>query len=223
MNCSRIEEFSAYLDREVANAERELGLLAEQSRKHLQKLVYTNLVDRFDSMVDHFLLDNCLHQTLLDESLQKLKDPLTEGEILRLLIDTQGFNAHVDETLKETLRNGVLRNRHSKKLHRLLEVFAPNEKLKTSRVNPSTGKILGKYTQHNRKIPATIPGYADWLYSRRNAVVHGGGASHMLQNDLKQLKEIYHCDAGKEVKLKIGSITTASAFYKCVVSLLPQT
>ena len=220
MNRNRIEEFSAYLDREVANAVKELGQLPEQSRKHLQKLVYTNLVDRFDSMVDHILLENCRHKTLLDESLQKLKDPLPEGEILRLLIDTQGFDSHLDETLRETLRNGVLRNRHSRKLNRLLEVFAPKEKLRSPRVNPSTGKILGSYTQHNKSIPSSIPGYADWLYSRRNAVVHGGGSSNMLQNDLKQIKDIYNCDVGKSVKLKLGSITTASTFYKSVVSLL---
>jgi len=35
--------------------------------------------------------------------------------------------------------------------------------------------------QH-RKIPYSICGYADWLYARRNSIVHGAGAKSLLEN-----------------------------------------
>ena len=47
-----IDDFVAFLDREVNSAVTELTKVAEASRKHLQKLVYTNVVDRFDSTID---------------------------------------------------------------------------------------------------------------------------------------------------------------------------
>lgn len=68
MNKEKIFEFESFLEKEVASATKELEPLPEQSRKHLQKLVYTNLIDRFDSMIDHVFLDNALHEELLKEA-----------------------------------------------------------------------------------------------------------------------------------------------------------
>lgn len=220
MNIQKIEEFEAYLEREVASASSELENLEEESRKHLQKLVYTNLVDRFDSMVDHTLLDNAFNETLLTEVLDKLKEPISEGEILRLFVDATDTSGHINSRVQDTLRNGVLRNRHSKKLSKLLEVFCPDEHTMKPRVNVSTGKILSKFKPQNNKIPSSIAGYADWLYSRRNAVVHGGGSASMLDNDLEQLKTIYKANPAKRVRLSLSSLKNATAFYSSVVRLL---
>src|SRR5229473_2176268 len=112
----RIEEFEAFLDGEVSSATSELEDIEERSRKHLQKLVYTNLVDRFDSMVDHVLLDNAFNETLLGDALKILDDPLSEGETLRLFVDASKAKTHVDNRIQETLRNTLLRSRHSQKV-----------------------------------------------------------------------------------------------------------
>jgi hypothetical protein len=47
MELQHIDEFKQFVVSEVKNASQELEGLAEGSRPHLQKLVYTNLVDRF--------------------------------------------------------------------------------------------------------------------------------------------------------------------------------
>jgi hypothetical protein len=222
MNKKRIQEFDSYLNNEVSSAINELNKINESSRRHLQKLVYTNLVDRFDHFIDHLVLDNYLNQKLFDEALLKLTDPLTEGDLLKILVNSDKLDGHIEERLKGVLRNGVLRNRHSKKVSKAFEVFSVNDEYKKLKVNPSSGCILETYKQQNNKVPSTLFGFADWLYSRRNVVVHGGGSSKMLKNDLDQLKTHYACVATPTVKIKVGSISTAFEFYKGISKLLKE-
>ncbi len=220
MNYQRLDDFVAFLDREVSSAVGELEKVAEQSRRHLQKLVYTNIVDRFDGTVDHSLLDNALEEPLLSEILQELKDPLTEGEVLRLMTEPNTCQDRLKDRAEGVMRNGILRERHSKKLRKLFEALAPSENCDIPRVNPATGDVTGRFKPQDSKIPCSLLGYADWLYSRRNAIVHGGGQAKILENDLNQLKKIYKCSAAKSLKLKIGSITNAVSFYRRLVELL---
>ena len=105
-------------------------------------------------------------------------------------------------------------------MKKVFEVLAPSENLSKPRVNINTGAIVAQFKIQNKKIPSSIVGYDDWLYSRRNAIVHGGGNVAMLQNDLKHLKDCFHCDVAKTVKLKIGSITNAVGFFRAVAKLL---
>lgn len=222
MNTTRLTEFIGFLDREIASAVTELTSINEQSRRHLQKLVYTNLVDRFDSTVDHALLDNVLQEPLLSEGLKSLDKPLTEGETLTLLVGITDPIERLTERLQTVLRNDVLRNRHAKKVRKLCELMAPGENMVKPRVNNATGNIVAKFTPQGGKSPYCIQGYADWLYSRRNAIVHGGGSVNMLKNDITQLKNLYKFDAAKSVKLSIGSIKTAATFYRDLVALLQK-
>jgi hypothetical protein len=223
MNTIRLDDFIKFLDREITSAVTELNLISEPSRRHLQKLVYTNLVDRFDSTVDHALLDNVLEEPLLSEGIKCLDQPFAEGEALRYLAGLADPKQKLVEKLGAVLRNGLLRERHAKKARRLCELMAPEETLNPPRVNPSTGKIIASFKPQNSKIPCTIQGYSDWLYSRRNAIVHGGGGVNMLGNDLIQLKNLYKCDAAKTFKLSIGSITTAATFYRDIIGLIQKT
>jgi len=87
MNTDRLADFIGFLDREIACAVVELNAISEKSRRHIQKLVYTNLVDRFDSTVDHSLLDNILEEPLLSDGVKSLDQPLAEGETLRFLAE----------------------------------------------------------------------------------------------------------------------------------------
>jgi len=52
MNVERLTEFLRYMEKEILPATVDIENLADANRKHVQKLVYTNLVDRFDSMLD---------------------------------------------------------------------------------------------------------------------------------------------------------------------------
>ena len=221
MKCERLDEFLSYLDREVSSAVSELNNVAEGSRQHLQKLVYTNIVDRFDSTIDHLLLENVLEEPLLSETLKELEKPISEGQLLGLLSSSSKVNEYILERTQTILRNGILRQRHSVKLKKFFETFVTNEDYSKPRVNPSTGLLAPNFKpQRNVKIPCSIAGYADWLYSRRNAIVHGGGSVKMLQNDIEQIKKLYKRDVAKTVRLKIGSITNAVQFYRNLTSLI---
>lgn len=222
-NQATLNEFGSFLDNEFESARRELaGLKTDANRRHLQKLVYTNLMDRFDSLLDRVVLDNKLNDQLLDELLEKFTEPLSEGEVLRLLIDQNRPSAHLDERVEGTLRQGVLRQRHSLKFAKILKVYCGYDErvMKEPVVNPNDGKIYKKIKPPNNKIPCSIPGYADWLYSRRNAIVHGGGSAKMLVGDLKQMQSIYGCDAGKTVNLKLNSLRNAADFYRGTVKIM---
>ncbi|HVR36400.1 MAG TPA: hypothetical protein VMS21_11180, partial [Methylomirabilota bacterium] len=159
MNYQRLDEFVAFLDREVSSAVDELQNVAEQSRRHLQKLVYTNVADRLDATLDHSLLDNALEEPLLSEVLQELKDPLSEGEVLRLLTEPNTCKDRLKESAERVMRNGILRERHSKKLKKLFKALAPSESCDLPRVNPATGVVTFRFKPQGSKIPCSVPGY----------------------------------------------------------------
>ena len=82
-------------------------------------------------------------------------------------------------------------------------------------------KILEKMKpKKNVKCPYSICGYADWLYSRRNSIVHGAGTSAFLKNDRQQLKKFYKREPAKTFKISVGSVQTTATFYKEVSRLL---
>jgi hypothetical protein len=221
MNTDRILEFVTFVDNELDAAIDELeGIESGGNRKHLQRLVYANLVDRFDSMVDHTLLDNSMEATILDQALAKLNAPLSEGQVLELL-SLNDIDSHIELRAQAYLRDTVLRKRHSQKLGVLFSLFDSGINTNTKpRVNINDGKIVRKFTPPDNRIPASICGYADWLYSRRNTVVHGAGGSNLLGNDVKQLKRLYKCNPATSVRISIGSINTASQFYYSASHLL---
>ena len=88
------------------------------------------------------------------------------------------------------------------------------------RVNVSTGYILEAIKPQLKTVPYSIAGYADWLYSRRNSVVHGAGTNKFLQNDIQQLKKLYKKEPAKTFKIKLSSVQNTVIFYKEVIRLL---
>ena len=63
-----LNEFKNFLEKELLPATSELEKIkGETSRKHLQKLVFTNLVDRFDYCVDKTLLEVVEVENFLNE------------------------------------------------------------------------------------------------------------------------------------------------------------
>jgi hypothetical protein len=77
VNTDKIDEYQKYVEKEILPATKDLESLDDKNRKHVQKLVYTNLVDRFDSLVDGALLDNCRSEYLTAEATKNMTQQIT--------------------------------------------------------------------------------------------------------------------------------------------------
>ncbi len=221
MNTNAISDFTKYVDKEILPATKELDKLEDKHRKHLQKLVFTNLVNRFDAMIDNAILDNCKEGSLLEKAIKPMGDNITEGQMLKLLMEADTIQDVIEDRLRNSLSSGVLRERHSKKLSALFEVLSEDSAVwNQPRVNISTGAILEKFKVSNKNIPHSICGYADWIYSRRNALVHGAGSSTILTNDVEQIKKLFKVNVKTQIRLKVGSITNTASFYKQVAEMM---
>lgn len=222
MNYSHIYQFKEFLENELGPATKELeNFQSDDSRKHIQKLVFTNLIDRLDYCIDNTLLDMLEEDnTFKDEVLNKHDQSMIERDMLRIII-ADDPKSIVLSMLKDTLRGTELKKRHSLKLKKLLNIFEiTDQELHRPRVNPSTGHITEKFKVQNKKIPPSILGYSDWLYSRRNAIVHGGGKQDILENDVRQLEKLYNVKPAPKCKLTLASINSASQFYSDLMEIL---
>ena len=221
MQLKPIKDFQKFVNVEVLPAITDLGKLGDQNRIHVQKLVYTNLVDRFDTMVDSTLLMNCREESLVNEALKDLSGTISESDLIRLLINVDNLQEALDIKLKNSLRNSVLNQRHSKKLQAMFRLLNPDINYwNLPRVNPATGDILEQIKPPNKQQPLSICGYADWLYSRRNSIVHGGGTNRFLENDKNQLKKLFSCTAPNFIRIKLSSVENAVAFYLATTNIL---
>jgi len=223
MNTDSMTDFIKYVDKQILPSVEDIQNLPDASRKHVQRLVYTNLVDRFDTMLDVALLQNCRCKHLLSQATGNMTQSITEADLVKLLIHSGSIQDALDEKLKMSLRNTVLRARHSRKLATLIAAFDGPVNVSTlPRVNISTGAILDKIKPQHKTVPYSICGYADWVYARRNSLVHGGGTTRFLDNDRKQIEKLYRCKIAKSHKVKLASTTVSSSFYKNLVALLEE-
>ncbi len=223
MDLSAAKDFRKYIEKQITPSVVDIKALDDKSRKHVQKLVYTNLVDRFDVMVDLSILDNCRSDFVIEAISPSLTETVNESYLLQLLMNADTVQDAIDERLKSTIRNTILRNRHSRKLQFLFKLFEKIEyTTKKPQVQPGNGNIVQKATKTKINIPHSICGYADWIYSRRNAVVHGAGRSSFLDNDMTQLKNLYDYKCPKTFNLKIGAVTSSIKFYCCILDILEQ-
>jgi len=222
MEKGSIIDFQAYLKQEILPAVKELGKIKdEKSRKHLQKLAYTNIVNRFDVMIDGVLIDNCRSPFLVEKATASLTSPVSEAALIKLLLKGNDVEEALTAKLADSLRLSTLRERHSKKLQALFDLFEIGDKTwNHPRVNISTGRIMEQMKPTNKNIPYSVCGYADWLYSRRNALVHGAGKLSFLRNDRDQLKKLFKCEASKGFIIKISAVNNAAVFYENVAQQL---
>ena len=221
MKTEKIDDLRIFLQKELIPATTDLENLEDKHRKHIQKLMFTNLVDRFDSMVDGMLLDNCREEFLVSEAFKGLSQPITESALLELLMKGDDLQNALDRRLKDALRLSVLRLRHSRKLAKLISISEEVADFERKpRVNPSTGEIVDKFKIQINTTPHSICGYADWLYSKRNAIVHGAGTSKFLKNDTAQILKIYRVGITDSFRVPLSSVKTGARFYKEVCDLL---
>lgn len=221
MDFSGIDDFKKYVEIQITPSISEIAGLNDSSRKHVQKLVYTNLVDRFDVMVDIAILTNCRSEFVIEAISPSLKETVNEHYLLQLLMNTDNVQDAIDERLKAAIRNTILRKRHSQKLGFLLKLFDKLEYTTLKpQVQPGNGNIVQNANVTQVNIPHSVSGYADWLYSRRNGIVHGSGSPRYLANDVKKLKEIYKYNCPRTINLKLGAIKQTMRFYNRLVEVL---
>jgi len=224
MNIEPIKGLRRYIEKQINPSLDDIKGLSEASRKHVQKLVYTNLVDRFDVMVDHMVMDNCRTESIFSSLSNHLNESISESYLINLLMDSDNIQDVIDVRLKDVARTNILRKRHSQKLDFLLKSFDLTEYTKAKpQVQVGNGKIVAKATPSTAKhvkVPNTVCSYADWLYARRNGVVHGSTGSKFLKNDLDMLKKLYKFDCPKTFRMQMGAITNAVNFYLCICDLL---
>ena len=221
MNIDSLNEFKTFIEGEITPATKDLEKLADANRKHVQKLVFTNLVDRFDAAVDTCLLGNCREEVLVADATKRMSQPIIEADLVQLLLRSEDIQTSLEAKLQDSIRESILRQRHSRKLAKLFEVLQPDQECwNTPRVNVSVGTIHGKIKPQQRTVPYSICGYADWLYSRRNSIVHGAGSTRFLANDVEQLESLFKRKPAQRVRIQLSSITVAAKFYVGLVDML---
>lgn len=211
-----INEFNLFVKNEVGQSITELGKIkTETNRKHLQRLVYVNLVNRFDSLVDDLLLQfSIIDGELRNSILSKVKEEPAFLKDLFEILSSENPREVVQNRIENIARVEILRMRHSTKLRTLLKSCFEwqDTDLDRPRVNINNGEILKGVHQNQKKIPTCVIGYADWLYSRRNSFVHGN-KPQLLKSDTLFISRRFHVSPASMISLKLSSINSASKFY----------
>lgn len=220
---SDIRVFLDFCKNDIKSATKELeGITAEANRKHLQKLVYVNLVNRFDYLIDKLLLWFSINnKNMRDEILKTIeKENISKKEVFEIFFMKDRSYELITEKIKDLARANVLRSRHSTKLLKLLVTCLDAKDCEKPRVNKD-GKIFSSATG-NKKIPNTIIGYADWLYSRRNSSVHGDGKKY-TSSDFEYIKKTYRTtELSMAIRLQLTSITSAVNFYTSLLDIISE-
>lgn len=219
-----ILEFEEFIEQQLRVAIENIRDLRTSARTHIQKLLYTNLVDRFDVTIDKAILTLSKHPPLSNELISSMKDPLNKGDLFDLLLlNEPNRTSKIHHELENIARNSITRGRHSTKLLKLLTILGKSEENNIQNnpcVHVNSGNIGTKLKKHPQ-IPNSITGYADWLYSKRNAVVHGNKDS-LSKQDKQHIEKTYRVTLSKNIKFQPGSLMTAMTFYLAIVRKLRQ-
>lgn len=208
-----IEVFAMFCKNDIQSAIKELQKIkTESNRKHLQRLVYVNLVNRFDYLIDKLLLWFVVNNnSLRDEILKAIEqETISKKEVFEMFFMKDRSYDIVIDKIKDLTRNNLLRERHSKKLHKILSKCLEWKNIEKPRVG-NDGKIFEK-TKKNDRQPNNVLGYTDWLYSRRNSLVHGDGKNYTT-SDYDHIIKQYSVKLPKNFRLQLASITSAVNFY----------
>jgi hypothetical protein len=212
-----ISKFEDFTNTEVGAAVKELeGITTESNRKHLQRLVYVDLINRFDALVDSLLLQF----SILDGEFKKkvLNETKDEAIFLKEIYEiflSEDPKLAVQQRVEAVTQTRFLNQRHSDKLRILLAncFFWKDGELQRPRVFTNNGKIFTETTRLNPyQIPDTVIGYSDWLYSRRNSIVHGDGKK-LASKDIEIMKRKFSSNPTSSMRLQLASIKSAQVFY----------
>ena len=220
-----IKKFEKFSTTEIETAVIELkNIKIEANRKHLQRLVYTNLVNRFDVLLDNLLLILAGSSSEFKDSvLNKVKDITINAKEFYEILSSENPKEDVKIKIEELVRINFLRERHSKKLRTLLETClqVESQELNRPRVNANDGRIHHSYKPRGNKVPSSVIGYADYLYAKRNGLVHGDGSKiAILPADAAYLKKNFNANPTLFIGIKLASIQSAVNFYSYVLRFI---
>ena len=128
-----LKEFMAYIDafldfskNDIISAVEELKRIKnEDNRKHLQKLVYTNLVNRFDHLVDKLIVWLSYKTlTLRNEIFQSLKgEVISKQELYEFFFLSTQNKSYLQNQIENLAQTEFLRKRHSTKLEKIVNLY----------------------------------------------------------------------------------------------------
>jgi len=217
-----MEVFLDFCKKDIQSATKELeSIKTEKNRKHLQKLVYINLINRFDYLIDKLILWLSVNNKLLRNTILKSveQESISRKEVFEIFFMKDRSYDLVIEKIRDLTRNNLLRDRHSKKLQKIMGCLNTKDFFQKPRVNKA-GKIYATWKK-NKSQPNDITGYADWLYSRRNSLVHAIGTKYTT-TDSEYIKRVFQVNLPEDIKLKLASITSAVNFYSDLIEIIKK-
>ena len=220
-----IKRFEDFIKDEVGEAIKELEIIkTESNRRHLQRLVYVDLVNRFDALVDNLLVQFSSIDigNFKKKVLNETKDTEVFLKDIYEIFLTQDPKNAVQLRVEEVTRGRFLNQRHSDKLRILLHdcFLLADTDLQRPRVFTNKGQIFADITRLKPyQVPDSIIGYADWLYCRRNSIVHGDG-KNLNKKDLDTMKKKFQAELSEKMRLQIASIRSAQIFYTDLCKIL---
>ena len=221
---NHIDKFEKFINSEIESAIKELlKIKTESNRKHLQRLVYVNLINRFDSLVDTLLLKFTLIESDFKKRvLNEIKEePVYLKDVYDIIL-SKDPKASVEKRVENIVRVKFLNQRHSIKLRQLLYYgFGwKDTDMDRPRVFTNNGSLFNDVTRRDgAKTPDSVIGYADWLYSRRNSFVHHDKLE-ITKVDADYIKRKFNIKVAGAISLKISSIKSASKYYLDLCGIL---
>jgi rubrerythrin len=205
-----LKKFNSYLDKDFKPAYEEVSKISiSKNRVHIQKILYVSLLNRFDSAIDEFFYENPEAEVLESTIKSSLGQPMSGYEMIAFI---RGGENAIAEKFKSIVKVELGRKKHVAKLALMLKQLGfSDSELKKNRVNNASGSILDSYPTQKTH-PVSILGYADWLYSRRNLLVHSAKSTFDAQLK-KRFKDSYNVSLPDSIRLSIASLKTSSKFY----------
>ncbi len=219
-----LSKFNDFIKTDIQAALGELkDIKTEKNRFHLQKLVYIDLVNRFDSLIDSMLLAFATEDGMFRERILKnwKEIPVYKQEMYEVLMSIN-VKEYLGQKMSEAVKAEYLSKRHSDKLRILLKTCFAWEDTELQRPRVDSNGSIGRIRRRlGRKNPTQVPGFADWLYSRRNALVHGD-KNHFIQQDREIIEQKFQVLVPLSIVIKLSSITTAARFYSDLCKLMQR-
>lgn len=212
-----LSEFKKFLEKDFRLAYKEIEGLADRSRVHIQKLLYVSLLNRFDSTLDEFFaLNSNLEIDGLGSTIKDfLETPVTTSMLIESLKSGVGI---LEDRRRSAIMSEVSRKKHVDKARLMLKTIGFDDgSLNSSRVNNATGRIFKNFAAKGSNAPASIIGFIDWLYCRRNVLVHSGGGSAFDGSVVERFKKSYNIKL-TSIRLSYGALSIADRFYSDLLS-----
>ena len=213
-----VADFKKYLEKDFRPAYYEIGRLDDKNRIHIQKSLYISLLNRFDSTLDDFFKSNSNSKfDGLNEMIKEfLETPVTTQMLMKSLKEGVGY---LEDKRRAAIMGEVSRKKHVDKARLMLKTIGFDDKgLNSSRVNNLTGGIFNSFEKTSSNAPSSIIGFIDWLYCRRNVLVHSGGRSAFDKKMVDRFQKGYKVKL-TTIRISYGALSIADKFYSDLLKL----